>query len=192
MHPHGNCVTRLIITSRSARKPEPPFDQRVARKFKRHFRAATPPHASAPSLAAIAAAPARSGSEPQPGGARQSAAWTCCVGWVRLKPQGFLGAKPSGRAAEESRGGTDSNGLAKKKKKKGCCTHVAPEATRDGVSQWGARPTARAGRLRNQPIRQPNRTFRGANGQARWGVGLQKVSDGGESFGSLPPGESRQ
>ena len=37
-------------------------------------RTATQPHASAPSLAAIAAAPARSGSEPQPGGARQSAA----------------------------------------------------------------------------------------------------------------------
>ena len=81
------------------------------RKFKRHFRAATQPHASAPSLAAIAAAPARSGSGPQPGGARQSAAWTCCVGWVRLKPQGFLGAKPSGRAAEESRGGQIQTGL---------------------------------------------------------------------------------
>jgi hypothetical protein len=77
------------------------------RKFKRHFRAATQPHASAPSLAAIAAAPARSGSEPQPGGARQSAA-----GWVRLKPQGFLGAKPSGRAAEESRGGPEAPGDA--------------------------------------------------------------------------------
>jgi hypothetical protein len=26
-----------------------------------------------------------------------------------------------------------------------CCTHAAPEATRDGVGQWGARSTARAG-----------------------------------------------
>ena len=30
------------------------------------------------------------GKEPQPGGARQSAAWTCCGGWVRLKPQVVL------------------------------------------------------------------------------------------------------
>ena len=66
------------------------------RKFKRHFRAATQPHASAPSLAAIAAAPARSGSEPQPGGARQSAAWTCCVGGVMAEPQGLSGARRGG------------------------------------------------------------------------------------------------
>ena len=66
------------------------------RKFKRHFRAATQPHASAPSLAAIAAAPARSGSEPQPGGARQSAAWTCCVRWVMAEPQGLSGARRGG------------------------------------------------------------------------------------------------
>ena len=45
-------------------------------------------------------------SSAQPGGARQSAAWTCCGGWGRLKPQGFLGAKASGRATWEGRGGT--------------------------------------------------------------------------------------
>ena len=99
------------------------------RKFKRHFRAATQPHASAPSLAAIAAAPARSGSEPQPGGARQSAAWTCCVGWVTVEPQGFLGAKPSGRAAEESRGGTDSNGLANAQRCRPLTGHTAAART---------------------------------------------------------------
>jgi hypothetical protein len=75
------------------------------RKFKRHFRAATRPHASAgsrPSLAAIAAAPARSGSAPEQRTARRHAAKRGLgrrVGWVRLKPQGFLGAKTSGRVA---------------------------------------------------------------------------------------------
>ena len=112
-----------------------------------YFRAATQPHASAPSLAAIAAAPARSGSEPQPGGARQSAAWTCCVGWVRLKPQGF----PWGHSVNQSWKGL----------RQSCLAHLLrtakglAESVEAGIARCGGRLYAEMQRLCHMGTERP-------------------------------------
>jgi hypothetical protein len=51
------------------------------------------------------------------------------------------------------------------------CAHVADETTPNVVG-----------------MRRPSQKLRGGNGQARWGVGLQTVSEGGASCGAPRPG----
>jgi hypothetical protein len=72
-------------------------------------------------LAALAASPASAvacHSGPQQGVARPGAVWTGGLGCVRLRTQGFPGARASGRPVGESGGGTISNGISRRKEVK--------------------------------------------------------------------------